>query len=351
MSGLHVEHRGSARWLASWEATGREPFAHPEFGRLFAGPDDESVAVCWEDGGGRVLLPLVLRAVPEDVRAPAAGDPADAWRDAVSPYGYGGPFVGGAPDLGAFYADLLSWMRDERVLSGFVRGTVVGPVVGEHEPEGVRAVHLSDNVVVGLGLPAEERWRRYEHKVRKNVNKARRNGLTTTMGSALVDPHGFAEVYGTTMERRNASAFYRFDAEFFGSLGRALEGSYWVADTRDEDGTVVSTELVLRGDRTCYSFLGGTRREAFPMSPNDLLKHDIIDHAAAAGLEHYVLGGGYQPGDGIFRYKKAFDPTGVVPFIAVQLVPDQSMYRHACAAVATSDQTFFPRYRAPVVAG
>ena len=120
-----------------------------------------------------------------------------------------------------------------------------------------------------------------------------------------------------------------------------------MADTRDEDGTVVSTELVLRGDRTCYSFLGGTRQEAFPMSPNDLLKHDVIEHAAAAGLEHYVLGGGYQQGDGIFRYKKAFDPTGTVPFHGVQLVPDADAYEAACSAASAPDTSFFPRYRAP----
>jgi CelD/BcsL family acetyltransferase involved in cellulose biosynthesis len=346
VSGLYVEHRGSARWLAFWEATGHEPFAHPEFGRLFAAPDDETVAVCWEDGGGRVLLPLVLRAVPEDVPAPAVDGLTDGWRDAVSPYGYGGPFVSGDPDLTAFYAALLARMRDDRVLSAFVRGTVVGPVVADPMPDGVRAVHLADNVVVGLGVPAEERWRRYEHKVRKNVNKARRNGVTTTVSDVLDDPEGFAEVYGTTMQRRAASAFYRFDADFFASLGQALAGSYWVADTRAEDGTVVSTELVLRSDRTCYSFLGGTRQEAFSMSPNDLLKHDVIEHAAASGLEHYVLGGGYQPGDGIFRYKKAFDPTGIVPFHGIQLVPDAGAYEVACSAAGVADVSFFPRYRA-----
>ena len=83
------------------------------------------------------------------------------------------------------------------------------------------------------------------------------------------------------------------------------------------------------------------------MSPNDLLKHDVIEHAAAAGLEHYVLGGGYQAGDGIFRYKRAFDPTGIVPFHGVQLVPDAEAYDEACSSTGAPDTSFFPRYRAP----
>ena len=87
------------------------------------------------------------------------------------------------------------------------------------------------------------------------------------------------------------------------------------------------------------------------MAPNDLLKHDVIEHAAAAGLAALRAGRRLPARRRDLPLQAGLRPDGVVPFIAVQLVPDQSMYRHACAAVATSDQTFFPRYRAPVVAG
>ena len=345
MSGLTIEQRGSERWLASWAATGREPFAHPEFGPLFAGPGHECVAICWQDDGGQVLLPLQVRGLPDELAA-SLGD--GTWRDATSPYGYGGPFVAGQPDLAAFWEACLDWMRDARVLACFVRGSVVGSASADPEPGGVRTVPLSENVVVGLGVDADERWRRYEHKVRKNVKKARRHGLSTTVAPQFSDITGFTDVYAGTMDRRSAGEFYRFDEDFFRRLAAALPGSHWVADTRDEDGVLVSTELVLVGERHCYSFLGGTRREAFSMSPNDLLKHDVIEHAAEAGLSAYVLGGGYAPGDGIFRYKRAFDPTGVVPFNGIQVVADKDTYDAACAAAGASEGTFFPRYRAPV---
>lgn len=346
MSALEVEQPGSPRWRAVWEATGREPFAHPGFGTLLAGPGTDALAACWEDDGGLVLLPLVLRDLPQEV---GAALPDGAWRDATSPYGYGGPFVAGAPDLAAFWSALVSWMSGNQVLSCFVRGSVTGPGHGvEPGSPATRALHLADNVVVGLWPDAEERWARYEHKVRKNVKKARRHGLGTTVTPGFADVAGFADVYASTMDRRAAAQFYRFDADFFARLGEVLDGSFWVADTRDAEGALVSTELVLVGEATCYSFLGGTRREAFPMAPNDLLKHDVIEHAAYAGLTSYVLGGGYEPGDGIFRYKRAFDPTGVVPFTGIQVVADQLRYDAACAVVGAPDSSFFPRYRAPV---
>lgn len=119
MSALSVEESGSVRWLEAWEGTGREPFAHPAFGALFAGPGDHGIAACWEDDGGLVLLPLLLRAVPDDTAEHVGEGP---WRDAVSPYGYGGPFVSGEPDLAAFWEAFLAWMREARVLSCFEIG-------------------------------------------------------------------------------------------------------------------------------------------------------------------------------------------------------------------------------------
>lgn len=349
MSGLQVERPGSARWASVWESTGREPFAHPAFGRLFAAADEECVAVCWEDDRGQVLLPLVLRALPSAVSARLDQGSGRPWRDVTSPYGYGGPFLAGQPDLASFWRALLDWMREAHLLSGFIRASVVSPARTAAEPDGVRSVHLADNVVVGLDLDADGRWRRYEHKVRKNVNKARRHGLSTVVAPTFDDVTGFVDVYAGTMDRRSAASFYRFDEDFFRRLAADLPTSFWVADTRDEEGHLVSTELVLVGDRHCYSFLGGTLREAFAMAPNDLLKHDVIEHAAASGLAAYVLGGGYTPDDGIFRYKRSFDPTGVVPFAAIQLVGDEARYDRACAeADADADARFFPRYRAPV---
>ena len=74
----------------------------------------------------------------------------------------------------------------------------------------------------------------------------------------------------------------------------------------------------------------------------------MIDHAADLGLSAYVLGGGYEPGDGIFRYKRAFDPTGVVPFVGVQVIGDQARYDRTCEAAGAPETPYFPRYRAPI---
>lgn len=334
-------------WLDAWRATGREPFAHPDYVALFAEEKDTILALLDEQPKGSVLLPLVRRPLP------AALEPGS---DVVSPYGYGGPFAAGAPDWRAFYEGVLAWMRGAGVVSAFLRASLEHPVPSLDDLSGFRALHLADNVRVDLSRPDDEQWRHVAHKVRKSVKKARRAELTVRISEGFTDLPSFLEVYGSTMRRRDAAERYHFSEGFFSAVGQ-LPGCALVADVLDPTGRVVSTELVLVSDAHYYSFLGGTLQDAFVHAPNDLLKHAVIEHGHGAGRAHFVLGGGYQPSDGIFRYKLAFDPEGVVPFFGVQLVADEGHYdslvakadelRVPAGPIDEADDTYFPAYRRP----
>lgn len=345
MTDLRVELPGSPEWRRLWEATGREPYAHPAYLGLTPSDGERAVAACWSDDDGEVLLPLLLRPLPDEPWVPGV---ADGWSDAVSPYGYGGPFVTGDPDIGAFMEALLSWMREDRVLTGFVRVSLEAGVPDSVGTEGYDLLHLTDNIVVDLSRSPEDRWRHYEHKVRKNVNKARRHDLRVEVREDFGDVAAFVAIYHDTMQRRGAAERYWLGPDYFARIRDEMPGSYWVADVLDPGGRVMSTELVLTGDRYCYSFLGGTLAEAFPMAPNDLLKHEVMEHATGLGLAGYVLGGGYESGDGIFRYKRAFDSDGVRAFRGVRLVASSEVYAALVSArPGTAPDTFFPAYRAP----
>lgn len=326
-------------WLAAWQATGREPFAHPDYVALFAGGQDTPLALVDEQESGVVLLPLVLRQLPDGLGSGS---------DAVSPYGYGGPFAAGAPDWRHFYEHLLAWMKETGVVSAFLRASLERPPPSLDDLPGFRAVHLADNVRVDLSRSDDEQWRHFAHKVRKSVNKARRAELTVRITDGFADLSSFLAVYRSTMQRRDADPRYDFDEAFFAAIGE-LPGCALVADVLDPAGRVVSTELVLVSEAHHYSFLGGTLSEAFPHAPNDLLKHAVIEHARAAGKTHYVLGGGYEAGDGIFRYKLAFDPDGVVPFYGIQLVGDAGRYEALSrqALGHREAEGYFPAYRSP----
>ncbi|HEY0150770.1 MAG TPA: GNAT family N-acetyltransferase [Longimicrobium sp.] len=337
-------------WLAMWEAwPRREVFAHPDYVALYAeeGTGRARCAVL-RSGGASVLYPFIQR----DLRGEKFWDPSvGRASDLISPYGYGGACAwGDAPaDLAAaFWARFDEWARGERVVSEFVRFSLF-PEILLHYP-GTRE-ERQDNVVRSLDLDEERMWMDFEHKVRKNVKRAQRSGVTVELdpdGARLDD---FLRIYQSTMDRREADSRYYFPQSYFERLQGGLPGQYMYFHAL-LGGEVVSTELVLVSAENVYSFLGGTDPEAFATRPNDLLKHEIIRWAAGEGKRRFVLGGGYQKDDGIYRYKLAFAPGGATPYHVGYRVLDPELYaalsrnRPGDPVPEASAGGYFPAYRA-----
>jgi hypothetical protein len=309
-----------AKWTALWEdCPDREVFAHPCYAQLFCGAGDLSVCVVWGDGSGKVLFPLILRRLSAEPWT--GGDAIDSW-DAVTPYGYGGPHVQGEPDADAFWLAFGEWARSRHLASLFVRFSLFPEALLPFQGE---VVDIGPNVVRSLAITPAALWRDYEHKVRKNTSRARREGITVEFDPAGSRLDDFLSIYHETLDRRTASTAYYFDRGFFLRLIENLSGRFAFFHALHQ-GRLVSSELVLESARRIYSFLGGTRADAFDVRPNDLLKHEIILWGIRREKDAFVLGGGYEPGDGIFRYKRSFAPGGVVPFCVGQRILDPSAY-------------------------
>lgn len=346
---------GRRRWTDTWARwPGREIFAHPDYLKLYEGPGQEALAAVLETDDGTLLYPFFRRSlaeepfVPEDLRSCC---------DLVTPYGYGGPFFFG--DMNArgtvarsFWASFESWAREQRCVSEFVRFSLFPEALAPY-PGNVE--ERSQNVVRSLEPSPGEIWTDYEHKVRKNVKKALRSGV-----SVEVDPTGehmddFVRVYESTLARRGASKFFYFTRSYFESIARDLPKHYVYLHAIHR-GEVVSSELLLISSGTIYSFLGGTLRTHFQIRPNDLLKHEAIIWARDRGLRWFVLGGGNKPDDGIYRYKLSFAPGGKRPFRVGQrilgperysaLVEARGRYESGLGQVWEPREDYFPAYRA-----
>ncbi len=342
----------AARWREAWERwSEREIMAHPEYVRLLADPAHRPVCLLGEGEQGTILFPLVLR--PLNVER-WAREGEDRW-DAVSPYGYGGPFRYGmvsADDEAAFWRAHASWSRDQRLVSTFARLSLF-PETLARMPGTVRTCW--PNVVRRLDVGMHAIWAEYDRNVRNNVRNAERAGVTVEVdveGSRLDE---FCAVYEHTMRRVGATEWYFFSKAFFAALVERLRG-HLAFFHAVHGGHVVSSELVLCSATRTYAFLGGTLADAFRLRPNDLLRHHAIAWSLAHGKQVYVLGGGYQPDDGILRHKRSFAPRGDVPFNVVSLVHDHREYddlvrQRAHAATREGNPCagrpdFFPAYRA-----
>jgi hypothetical protein len=336
---------GAAAWLELWRRwPGREVSAHPEYARLFARPEDRVVCLAGENAGGAILFPLLLRPLAAEPWA----TPGERRLDAITPYGYGGPFAWGAPDAAAFWRRHAEWCADAGVVTSFVRLSLF-PEQLAPLPGGVE--ERAPNVVVPLDGGEEALWRGYDTRVRRWIRAAEAAGLRVEEDADGRRLGGFLAVYEHTMRRHEAGDWYYFPRALFEGLLDRLHGQFMFFHTLAGDA-VVSSDLVLRSAEHAYYFLGGTLTEAFPLGPNYLLKHNVARWAQAQGLRSYVLGGGYRPGDGVYRYKHGWARHGDVPFRVACWTHDAGAARELLARRAahagggwSPQPEFFPPYR------
>ena len=294
-------------------------------------------------------MPIVLRRIG-NLEWAKGSDAVDA----STPYGYGGPATIGNPDAEQFWNAFDQWAKEANLVSFVARLSLfrdqILPFRGEVQT-------VMQNVVRTLDLAEDDMLMDYEHKVRKNINKARRSGLEVE-----VDPEGrrlddFVRIYTDTMGRRQAAENFSLTHEAIKHLTEPAGegGSFTIFFHTLMNRKVVSSELVLVGAKHIYSFLGGTDAEAFEFRPNDLLKHEIINWGRENGKEAFVLGGGFGGNDGIFRYKLSFAPSGARDFQIGKRILDEQKYKELCEMREcyewrtntewVAGENYFPEYR------
>jgi len=330
---------------------GKHPHYSPEYIDIFCGGISGLNVFVYEDKEKEVMIML-----PGYTKEIMMKDGTAAY-DFISPYGYSGPLTTAnatEADVQRFWKEMDEWYLQHNYVSEFIRFSLND-----------NFQHYSGNVVPTLSnikgkiIEEEAQWTNFDHKVRKNVKKAQREGLRVEIFSDHVSAdivEKFYDVYIHTMKRTNAAGQFFYTLEQFIRFCNNNPGQYAIVLVYKED-TVVSSELVLISDDSIYSFLGGTLEEYFDLRPNDLLKYEVINWGRNNGLTYFVLGGGYGQDDGIYRYKKSFFPEDTVIYNTGRKIIDPASYSDLVAqcnvqrlekgleALQPEDNSFFPLYR------
>jgi len=165
----------------------------------------------------------------------------------------------------------------------------------------------------------------------------------------------FLEIYYKTMEKSNAKEYYFFPKFFFEFIRGSLNNNF-VLFISKKDSKIISVELALYDKDIIYSFLGGTLSEYFPLRPNNLLKHKLIIWAKEKNIKYYLLGGGYSPEDGIFKYKHSFSKKGIRDFYVGRKIHNIEKYKvlesafkkyllNIYPSIDLKEMKYFPSYR------
>ena len=295
----------------------------------------------YENGPDRAVSVILRRdiALDENLKGKI---PEGRYFDLITPYGYGG-FFGNVSDWDHLNEEYAAYCLENHFICEFVRFELFSDYYAHYAGEITTRTH---NVVRSLDLPLEEIWMDFKAKVRKNVKRANSHNL-----SIIIEPTGeylkdFLRIYYSTMDRTDAENEFYFSEHFFRDLNEMRDNVMYFHAVHE--GRIISTELVIYGADNAYSYLGGTEREYFDLRPNDFLKYEIIRWAVEKGLKNFVLGGGYGTDDGIFQYKQALAPNGIVEYYIGRRIFDREMYDQLVSlrGDAELNEQFFPLYRA-----
>jgi CelD/BcsL family acetyltransferase involved in cellulose biosynthesis len=313
----------------------RDVFYTPSFARLCQGTlnrDDEVLCAGWESSNAVVLYPFAKR----DLGRLTGFQPFAGRHDITGLYGRGGVVAGQAsPEvLAEFHAVLAGYCHAGGIVCGFDR---FHPVMANDAQAGpaTKVMDVGGFVVVDIRPDLDAIHASFKSSVRKDIRKAERNEVRCFDEADDAHLEDFLDIYHATMARNAASEFYYFTAEYFATLCRTIPGQFHFFYAK-AGGQIVSCELVLLHGKYAHSFLGGTRREALPLSANPMLKWEIIRTLKARGCEYFLLGGGTHPDDGIFQFKKAYAPEGVLPSRIGGTIWDHDTYRQLHAAMTAA---------------
>lgn len=271
--------------------------------------------------------------------------PKGQYFDFSSPYGYGGFLIEGT-ETKEIMNKYDEYCLNDGIVSEFVRFHLFNKAETYYNGSVIKKY---DNIVRNLDISIEDIQKDFEYKVRKNLNRANQSGLYLEIDQTGQNLNDFLKIYYETMEKNNAKEYYYFKEDFFKQVHR-MKGNFVYFYVFDKNGNRIATELVLYSKDYCYSFLGGTNPEYFSLRPNDFLKFEIIKWAKEEKIKYFVLGGGYGPNDGIFRYKKSLAPHGIYSFYIGKKIINQNKYNYLVEMkkkleIVEARTDFFPEYR------
>jgi serine/alanine adding enzyme len=317
-------------------------FALPEYARLKERHSSvQSRLLVVSDGSGSLVMPFFTRTA-------TLGD-THVLLDLSTPE-FTGPYMTGAPGhpgkLSEYFVRALQEYSDqEHIVTQFAHlhpwETWLRCLVHED------ICFDREIVYVDLGMSQERLWEEsFTYACRKNIRKAEREGVRVFEASSIRDIEEFHRIYTSTMQRNKAAERYFFPKWYFERFYDAMpRNSRFVL--AELGGTVIAGTLYLFDSRYMFSYLGGADEAYQHVRPTNAVVYSAIQTGQRLGLRYLVLGGGYRPDDGIFRFKSSFSPLRE-RFYTYRHVHLEDSYQSLCEAANVSGEhregTFFPPY-------
>ena len=296
---------------------------------------------------GSICSPMQLYPLSE---LPFEVNAAARW-DAGTPE-YTGPILTGKCDVlrKSFRERRAAWANREGIVTEFAH---LDPWSGGRELLGQGCLYNREIVWVDLTLSPEQIFsEHFSSSCRQNVRRAEREGVEIFARSDDDHIREFFRIYTGTMQRNHALERYAFSFEYFKAFRDEL-GDNARFMFASHQGTLIAAWLYIFDDENVYHHMGSADADWNRLRPANLMVWEAIKWAHAAGKERMILGGGYVPDDGIFRFKSTFSRLTQSFYTYRHIhMPDQyamleQSFRERCK-LKDQDANYFPIYRGAI---
>ena len=303
-----------------------------------------------ESADSRVVYPFFLR--PVNALPCAAHWPAPLW-DTFTPE-FTGPLERRAPPAPARFANAFAdWCARNGVVAEFIHLHSFDGRAALLDP----ACVATDREIVWVDLTLTEdqlEEMSFSHACRRNVRRAERRGVRVFTATTADHVREFHRVYTATMDHNRALARYYFPPRYFLAFFERMP-DHALFLLAEHEGRVIAGGLYLHDDTDVYAHLAGSDRAFQHLCGANAEVAAAVRWARREGKKRLVLGGGYVPDDGVFRFKAGFSPLRA-SFCTYRRVHLPSAYAALCRAWSEYHRCelrasgFFPAYRSSVAA-
>ncbi len=303
------------RWTHLLQALEHDFYHHPAYMDLEARRLGlTAVAIADYEGGSATFVPLLLKAVGNQLHASSA-------------HGYPG-ILSQRPRYEL--ARLEEALSQHGIASAFIRQH---PLIDLELEPGQRSMVRVEGETFGISLthgPNEDDrlLDSYHKSTRRDIRRAQREGLRASQSNDHSSVIDFHSVYAATMERLNAKAGYRYPRDYLESFLELPGVDATIVRVHASAGEVLSAGLFTRTGPHAQYHLGGTLidRHLGGYATKLMLHHGAL-WASKRGAHHLHLGGGQTIGrQGLHDLKRRFADV-TFTYRTVRLVGDRTAFR------------------------
>jgi hypothetical protein len=218
--------------------------------------------------------------------------PGTPWRDASSPYGYGGPLSTSAEAefLRQCWNTYARFMHEQRIVAEYVR---FHPLLGNDRFYGGQ---ITDNrEVVILDLEAVDFEAHYLPRVRSVLRKADRQSICYLEADLAENAQRFVDFHWAAMKAMGADGFYLFSLEYFRALAATRMARLGVCVRKDDvgiRGTWLAAAIFLESGETAEYHLAANSADGRTVGASSFLLDQAARLARQRGRKYMYLGGG-----------------------------------------------------------